>query len=152
MLKWFRNKIKSRKSSNKKDVPKLNKEQVWRINPLALGIFISRRVWFFVVFICLARFVHVNWDECVDFKPFTGYNLLFVIFILMLLLPLLTGLKVSALGMGMEATTKSDSSKEIFERITKAAKAEDITEKSLPELVIKLEASRDAHIVASDAN
>ncbi|MCL2405572.1 MAG: hypothetical protein FWC92_08505 [Defluviitaleaceae bacterium] len=151
MLKWLRNKLEQIRDKKRHNRNKQVKEKVWRINPLALGIFIARRVWFFGVFIYLARFVSVNWDKCVDFSRLTGYNLLFVIFVLMLLLPLLTGLKVSALGVGMEATAKTDSSTDIAERIKKEAIAEDTSSKGVSELVIKLEAARDKTNSANDS-
>jgi len=152
MFKWFQSKQRSQKNREKFDIHKLRKEKVWRINPLALVLFVSRRIWFVGVFIYLARFVNINWEKCVDFTDLTGYNLLFILFILMLLLPLLSGLKLSALGVGMEATAKTDSSTDIFERIKKEAIAEDITKKTAPELLIKLETAQSKQIAAHDAN
>ena len=122
------------KKTERSKAEKTKREKSWRINPFALGLFIARRIWFFGLFISLGLFVKNNWEKCVDFSQLTGYNLLFIVFIVLMMLPLLAGFKLSALGIGVEATAKPDSATEIAERIKSEAKAEDISNKAAADL------------------
>ena len=131
-IKDWRKRHNEKTERRKAEKPK--REKVWRVNPFALGLFIARRIWFFGLFIFLGLFVKNNWEKCVDFSQLSGYNLLFIVFILLMLLPLLTGFKLSALGVGVEATAKPDSATEIAERIKSEAKAEDVSNKAAADL------------------
>jgi len=116
------------------------KKETWRINnPLEFILFIARKIWFWVVFINLFDFVQEKWEECVDFSQLSGYNLLFVVFIIMLMLPLLAGFKLSFLGSGMEATVKPDSSTAILEKIKTEVKIDGVSTKPAEDLSKNLE-------------
>ena len=114
------------------------KKKIWRINPFNLGRFFATRIWFFGLFIFLGRFVKNNWDNCVDFSQLSGYNLLFVAFVFLLLLPLISGIRLSALGIGIETSAKPDSANEILERIKSDAKVENISGKRADTLAKEL--------------
>lgn len=140
MLKYIKNWRISRKTKNSSlEHPIPPKEKTRRIgNPLEFGLFVARKLWFWAIFIPLFRFVREHWDKCVDFSELTGYNLLFITFLIMIFLPLLTGFKLSVLGSGMEAKVKPDSSTAIFERIKAEAKKEDALTEPVEELSKKL--------------
>ena len=91
----------------------------WEItDPVALGKMIIRVIWFLGAFILLALFVRSNWADCVNFKCITGYNILFSVFVLLLLFPLITGIKIFAMGSGIEMTSKHEYQNQMISRIT----------------------------------
>ena len=98
----------------------------WEISdPMALIGFIITRLWFLGVFIYLSIFVTKHWSKCVTFTSvdsqmnvnlnITGYNILFVVFIIMLIIPLIKTIKISPTG--IEAS-KSESPNAILTRKT----------------------------------
>jgi len=106
----------------------------WEISdPMAFIGFVMTRLWFLGVFIYLSIFVTKYWDKCITFTcvdaqmnvnlNITGYNILFIVFIIMLILPLIKTIKISPSG--IEAS-KNESTNAIFTR-----KADDSVAKAI---------------------
>jgi hypothetical protein len=73
--------------------------------------------WFLAAFLFATIFVCVNWSRCVDFTQVSGYNIVFLLFIVLILFPLVSALKLSALGAGIEMTSKSESANAIISKV-----------------------------------
>jgi|GEM_PF-4883743 len=109
---------KKRKKKSKKTKKK------WEIkNPIAFYVLIIKAIWFCCVFGFLAYYCAKNWKECIDFSAFSGNQVVFGVFILTLLIPLLSDIKFSAFGAAFEMKTPKNEYDNIVGAIAAETKA-----------------------------
>ena len=60
-------------------------------------------IWFAIILLLYFVYTLINWQKCINFENFDGNNVIFLVFIVLTLLPLIKEVKFSALGADVEA-------------------------------------------------
>lgn len=103
----------------RKKPQKRNKQKKWRVTSpthlIAMGI---KSLWFFLVLSATSYYCVSHWESCLDLSSLGGDNVIFIIWLLLVLFPLLPGVKISAFGIDLEMEKKE--MHEILELVQKA--------------------------------
>ncbi len=86
---------------------------------ISIGAFLSRS-WYWLLAISSSVFVIVNWKDCTNFEffdDFNGENLIFVVWLVLLLLPLFDKLEIMGVNLKLNIQNK-ESEKAVREAIS----------------------------------
>ncbi len=93
---------------------KQKKTLKWTItSPTRFAFMIVKAIWFVLILIPSSIYCLNNWSSCLDFTSLNGNNIIFVVWIFLVLFPVLPGIKISAFGIDLEL--EKDETQEMIE-------------------------------------
>lgn len=99
---------------------KVKMPKKWKImSPTHFALLILKGFWFLALIVASSVYCYKNWKSCLNFSSLSGDNIIFIGWLLLLVFPLLPGMKISAFGIDLEM--EKNEMQEVIVRAEKAA-------------------------------